>query len=254
MNENKEHLWQAYLDGELSAIEAADFESSLTDAEQARLMADMRFERVLAERLSEGAECPEEVWGRTLKLVSGQKAEAPPRAARRKRWYFGTQAVAAAAALALAISFFVAPRDAQEVSALVMSEKTVEELVSTSEVELGQEFAERFIQEKGVDLQILNNQEVAECIGPYWRARHWTIRVIGAREETFNGDRITEVLIDCCLKPVKILFADVGSDAARELELAATQDGHVQATRVIGDYVVAVVSYHKSHQLLDLFS
>jgi len=59
-------------------------------------------------------------------------------------------------------------------------------------------------------------------------------------------------LVDCCQYPMKILFASVDSDAAREIELAAAKDGDVQSTRVVGEYLVAVVGRHKSHQLLDL--
>jgi len=254
MNQNKEHLWQAYLDGELSAIEAADFEASLSDSDQARLMADVRFERGLAARLSEDAECPDEVWARTRKLIAGQNAEATPRAARRRRWYLGAGMVAAAAALAIVIYPFVNPFGSSEAAAFVMSDANVEELVSTSEVEEGLEFAERFIHEHGVDLAVLDTNDVAKSKGPFWRNRHWTIRVVGAREEAFKDGTLTEVLVDCCQYPMKILFASVDSDAAREIELAAAKNGNVQSTRIIGDYVVAVVGRHKSHILLDLFS
>lgn len=255
MNENKEHLWQAYLDSELSVIEAADFEASLTDTEQVRLMADMRFERALAERLSEGAECPKEVWARTRELISRQKVEGAPRVARRKRWYWGASTLVAAAGLALVISIFAAPGGSREASAVIMSAKNVDELALTSEVQPGPDFAEQFIQEKGVDLQILDDSELIASKGPHSHLNHhWFIHIVGAREEAFEGGTVTEVLINCCQFPMKILFANVDSGAARRIGIAAAKDGHVQATRVIGDYVVAVVGRHRSYQLLDLFS
>ena len=50
-HDNREQLWQAYLDGELSACEAAQFETTLSEAERRRLAAELRFDRALADRL-----------------------------------------------------------------------------------------------------------------------------------------------------------------------------------------------------------
>lgn len=247
MKENKEHLWHAYLDGELSAIEAVKFEASLTDAEQARLAAETRFERALAERLSEGAECPDDVWERTRALITRQEVKATPTSGRRRSWYWGAATLTAAAGLAFVISMFATPGGPR--SALVLSAATVNELAATSEVQPGSDFAEQFIRENGIDLKIQDDNELEARQG-----QHQHVRIVGARQEPVEGGTVIEVLVDCCGFPVKIVFADVDSSAAREIGLAAAEDGDVLATRVIGDYMAAVVSRHESHHLLNLFS
>ena len=65
MDNNQEQVWQAYIDGELSATEMAGFEASLSPEEQERLTSDIQFVRGLSERLSEDAACPCDVWERT---------------------------------------------------------------------------------------------------------------------------------------------------------------------------------------------
>lgn len=58
MKKNLDMMRQAYLDGELSASEASEFEATLDAAERERLAAEVRFENGLAERLAQDAKCP----------------------------------------------------------------------------------------------------------------------------------------------------------------------------------------------------
>ena len=108
MKKDTEQYWQAYLDGELSASEAADFEASLTDAQREQLAVDMHVERVLAEHLGRDAECPDEVWERTKARVARLSETGTPHAAGHRRWYWGAATLAAAAAIAFVISI-IAP-------------------------------------------------------------------------------------------------------------------------------------------------
>ena len=55
MSMDREKLWQAYLDGELSIAETSEFEATLNAEERDRLQAEKSFESGLADALSEGA-------------------------------------------------------------------------------------------------------------------------------------------------------------------------------------------------------
>lgn len=246
MNDHKEHLWQAYLDGELSASEAAQFESSLSDIERAQLAEDMRFERVLAERLSEDAECPDDVWARTRALVEGRGSGAAPALGRSGSWRLGAATLAAAASIAFLLSQYVPLGGAPESSAVILAASTIEELAAGSEVEQGPDSAERFLHGHGIDLGIVDD---TTAVG-----RHRNVEVVGARQELLCGEMVTEVLIGCCGFPLKILLTKRDSAVAREIGLAAANNSDVQSTRIVGDYLVAVVGHHKSHSLLEMFA
>lgn len=249
MHENREQLWQAYLDAELSITEAAGFEASLTDAERELLAADMQFERVLAERLIHGAECPEEVWERTKASVV-ELGETPVRSqVGYKRWYWGAAALPAAAALAIVVSLFASIGGTPELPSVFLAASSVEELEISSEVDPGSDSAEQFMHEKGVQLHLVDDGNLGTLL-----RRHSDIHVIGARQESLGGEPVTEVLIECCGLPVKILLANLNSNAASRIGLAAAQKGDIQATRVVGGYLAAVVSRHESHGLLDILS
>lgn len=246
----KEHMWHAYIDGELSTSEAAEFEASLNEWERSRLVIDMRFERVLAERLSENADCPDEVWARTeARLTEAghpRKAKSPGT----KRWYWGVATLAAAAALAFVISVFAPSGVLHESPAIIMAASTLEELADTSQTAHGSDAAEQFMRDNGINLDLLDDATLEAMEGP-----HVHVHIIGARQEQLAGEEVTEVLIGCCEFPMKILIAKLHTAAADEIGLAAAQDGHIQATRVVGDYLAAVVGHHDgAHNLVNLLS
>ena len=100
-NVKKGIYWQAYLDGELSASEAADFEANLDDRERQLLASEMSFESAFAEKLGMDATCPDQVWENTRALIEAKRA---PRRSM-KRLYYGAATFAAAASIA----FMIAP-------------------------------------------------------------------------------------------------------------------------------------------------
>lgn len=249
MHENREQLWQAYVDAELSVTEAAEFEVSLTEVERGRLADDMQFERVLAERLSHEAECPDEVWERTKARVL-ELGETPVRIqVHLKRWYWGAATLATAAALAFVISLFAASGGTPDRPTVILAASSVEELAASSEIEPGSDSAEQFLHEKGVQLHLVDDGALETLV-----RHHSGIHFIGARQESLEGDPVTEVFVECCGLPVKVLLASLDSNAANRIGVAAAQNGDIQATRVIGDYLAAVVSRHESHGLLDMLS
>ena len=60
--DEREKLWMAYLDGEMTSTEAAAFDASLTPEERARLAGEMRLESGLAAALQGDVVCPDAVW------------------------------------------------------------------------------------------------------------------------------------------------------------------------------------------------
>lgn len=248
MKMQKEQSWQAYIDGELSATEAAVFEASLTESERDQLMADVRFDRALVERLAQNASCPDELWKNTKALLQ-QQGEAVPVAARRKRWYWGAASLVAAASLAFILSLFATPGTSTKTPQLIVSASTLEELRAQSEIESGRDAAQRYLDDKGVGLDI--SYDIALGI---MGDHHHPIEIVGARQNIISGVPVTELLFGCCGKPIKVVVARHDSDAAQEIALAAAHHGQIQATRTVGDYFTAVVGDHAAHGLLDIFA
>ncbi len=250
MTGDKHNLWQAYLDGELSVAETAEFEASLTEAERERLASEMRFENGMAERLSHNATCPIEVWKRTQAMLrecaAKEKAGAASGPSPFRRWYWGMATIAAAATIALVFATF-APVPRGDYSAIVMAAASVDELAEQSTQQGDKSIAEEFLRALNFDLHL--NEESSLGMA----AIHHDIKVVGVHQSALEGDPVAEIFFGCCDYPVKIILAQKGSAAAKRIGLAAADGGQVQATRVIGDYVTAVVGKHPAYDLLDIF-
>lgn len=245
-HDNREQLWQAYLDGELSACEAAQFEATLSEAEKRQLAAEMRFDRALADRLRQNADCPDEVWARTRAKLAPVATPAAP--GKIRRLAFASAAIAAAL-LAVFVLPELYPLGLSARSEVIHAAGSLDDLMAMSETEPGLETVQHYLDEKGIDLALLK-----ECELFRGAPGHPPGKILGVRQTTFAGTRVTEVLVDCCGRPVKFVLAPQGSRAARKLAVAATQYGDVQAARTVGDYEVAVVARHTAGRLMDLFS
>lgn len=248
MSMDKEKSWQAYLDGELSAGEASEFEEGLSAEARERVGAEMRFENALADTLGQDAECPDDVWARTRALIAGQ--EAPRRSVRVafRRWYWGAGALAAAATLAFLVSLLL-PVNTPLSPAIVLAAESVEELASYSETAAGLESVQAYLDRQfaNVTLSLPAASEMSSA--------HHSVQLLGARMETSTPEPVVELLFGCCGYPVKVVMAKRGSATAGEIGRAAADgSGQVQATRVVGGYVTAVVGDHPAHGLLDILS
>lgn len=243
-HDNREQLWQAYLDGELSACEAAQFETTLSDAERRRVAAELRFDRALADRLRRNADCPDGLWGRTRTKL------APTGRAKIRRLVFAGAAVAAAMLAVFVLPEFYPYGFAGFVgSDVIHAAASVEDLIAQSETEPGLPNVQLYLDERGISLSLLKDALLFRG-GP----GHPPGKILGARQVRFAGTRVTEVYVDCCGRPVKFVLAPQGSRAARLLAEAAAEPGYVQATNNVGDYAIAVVARHPSDRLMDLFN
>lgn len=242
MSVQREHMWSAYLDGELSASEAAEFDQTLTPAEKDLLQSEVRFERALGDVLSRGGACPEDVWQRTMSAVS--TLGGPSSRSTRGRWFGGL--AAAAVALICAAGYY------QTVLAvpgfLRMKEDSIEELraeliAPSSDVAQVNDF----LHNHGVTLTLYPAPE-----GKKFRF-HQSPELLGASERSYRGEHVPEILYECCGKPVKLVILPRNSVAADAARKAIKRDA-VCEYRTIGDYIVVVVGTHTSRGILDLLN
>ncbi len=246
MNRDQEQMWQAYVDGELSACEAAQFEASLTEAERMRLASEMRFERALSDRLREGCACPTETWQRARSMALECGGAGTHRASRRLA--IAGAALAAAAALAFVLSDVTGLFEAAPDSNVIHAAVSVEELEAESETDPGWESVQAYLDAHGIRLTLTDRERILGLIRP-----HPKLEIVGARTNRFGGGEVTELLVACCDKPVKVILAPKHSSAAQALAKAAAEDGaDIQATRKVNGYVAAVVATHPAHGLVNL--
>ena len=253
MSLDREKMWQAYLDGELTVGETAEFEATLSSGERERLAGETQFEAGLAEVLSRDAVCPDEMWQRIQ--AQAKAARAPQNAIPMRRWYWGvTGSVAAAAVVAFFIAFalptlFKLPFDPTD-SATLVSASTVEELAALSETAPSLEAVQEYLEGHGIDLFLIRADDLGMA------AIHFDIDILGARVEEIDGQEVVSLLFGCCRRPVKVVIAMRGSDAAMLLgEAVGEASSEVQSTRAVGHdrFLAAVVGHHKAVGLLDLF-
>lgn len=251
MDTNREQIWQAYIDGELSATEMAGFEATLTPEEQERLTADIQFDRGLSERLSEDAACPTDVWERTKALLTQQSTEeettvpfiAKPR---RRSLLWGAGTLAAAAALAFMISSFTPVGAPSNASPIILEAATIDDLKEQSQVPGDLKAIEEFLHANSIDLNLLQEDSISMA------KVHSPIKLVGAK--LIDGSNCVELYAGCCKEPVKILVVHRDSEAAKLIGQATGTDNDLQCTRIVGDYLTAVVGKHTAHDLLDIFA
>jgi len=245
MSSNREFHWQAYLDGELTAAEAAEFEASLSPQERERLAAELRFERAMAERLRQEGECPNAVWKNTRRMIArSQRSAAPTR-----RWYWGGASLAAAAAIAFMLAAFGPSVTSPDNRGPILAASSVDEMTAVSEIGPGHENAAAFFQANNIPMGLYKESALEAMPGP-----HYAIRIVGARRDRLAGEPITELMMSCCGRPVRIIVAERGSKAAKRLGDAAGEKdtNDIQAIRIVNGYLTAVVAKHPATQLLNV--
>ncbi len=234
MSHERDRLWSAYLDGELSSREAADFHQTVSPEERERLVWEARLETALAERLSAGSECPPEVWrrignrtkrGRFARLIG-----------RRRAWW--AAAIASAAALVV-LAVWRSPREdilevADDVGALARSAEVAGDI----------EKVRGFMVAHGVDVHL-------KAIPPREETGGHEVRLLGARGVRHRGEAGVELLFACCDRPIKVILSALSSDLAMELG-AAQERGQVRSSRVVGGFLAVPVGRHDAKVVLAL--
>ena len=252
MSFDREKMWQAYLDDELTVGETTEFGATLSSEVRDHLAGEKQFEAGLAEVLSRDADCPDEMWERIQ--AQARAANAPENVVPLRRWYWATGSMAAAASVAFFIAFWVPsilplPDDLSR-SAMVVSAATVDELAALSETAPSLEAVQQYIESHGIDLILIRAGDLGMS------AIHFDIDILGVCEEMIDGRNLVSLLFGCCREPVKVVIAMRGSEETRMLgEAIGEASSEVQSTRAVGGdrYLAAVVGGHKAVGLLDLF-
>lgn len=243
MNTQKDRLWLAYLDGELTTSEAAEFDRSLRPDEKDRLQAEMRFECALGEILGHGGACPEEVWQRTSQAVLNLGGKRVHR--RSPAWQYGVVAVAAVVMLTVAgaiyRTYFMRP------SFLDIKARSIHDFVAQADIKASEVAAiNEYLHNHGIALSVRSLEDAPQL-------RHHEQELLGATEQTYKGEPVAELLYECCGRPIKVVIAPKNSDAATAIR-KAIDENKVQDFRSVGDYVAAIVGHHRAPGLIDLLS
>lgn len=236
MDDQRDKMWNAYLDGELPASEAAAFDQSMTPDERKRLEGELAFERSCAEALSRDAKCPEDVWQRTLAALPEGVGAAPVPTT--FPWYWKPVA-ALAAMMVVTISLFAIRVNSAPAEFLGLAElntRTMQETAQLSTSTLSDLNA--YLEDHNLDVALM----------PF-EAGHHPMRLIGARETNFHNEQIVELLFSCCNKPVKVVLVPQGGDAAEAVG-KALGDSVVKASRPVGSQLAVMVGRHESPKLL----
>ena len=235
-----EQLRQAYMDGELTACEAAAFEDSLSEAERAGLLAEQRLHRGIADTLACEVPCPDALWEQTRTALGRRNA---PRPAWRR---LGTAvSVLAAAAIALVVSMWLINID--EESTIVMAARSVDELRAESEIPPGMAETEAYLAHHGIPFTFDPDRR------PLGVQLFHRLNFVGAKTNHVWGDEVVSLLVVCCNSPVKLVFAEKKSDAAKALGEAAASSDQIQTLQSVDGYLVAVVSDHGAPYIMDIF-
>lgn len=237
----RDELWMAYLDGEMSAMEAAAFDATLNDSERAAAEMEIRVETALGARISAPVPCPGDVW-------ADLKAKVGARAPRHRRWYDGGWRVAAAALFAvgawgsmLSINYPKLFR-ARPQTPFVMQADTMLDLVSYASVNGDVSSVQQFLDAHHLDLSI--HESTRRIFRPGMETR-----LRGAGIETFDDVDVPVIYFECCRQPVKVVLMHAshgGSCHKKQLDICGS--------KAVGQFEIIAVSRHRhAERVLELF-
>jgi len=241
MNRHRDPLWSAYLDGELTAAEASEFDARLNAEERERMAAEVRLESGIAERLAASEKCPDALWKRIEQGVTD--ASDRQNQPRRSFVSWALPSLAAAAGILLALALFV-PSGPNQVPAFLHLAAANEPMAQNmSEVDDSVSHVQDFLRQVGMQLALTPETQT--------HSRHH-IHLIGARKEMFEGKPYVRLFYQCCKTPVEVIVARQGDPAAKAI-ISAHEHHELQNSRMIGDYIVTVLGGpHHTPEVLGL--
>ena len=243
----RDELLMAYLDGEMSAAEAASFSAALTDAERGRAEAETRLESALAKRLALGPACPEETWGGVLKQLDAARPARP--------WWNLSRPLRIAAALLLATGAWgvtgymyraqiLRALSVQPASPYVMTAQTIEDLTAHALVGGSPEEIQRFLDKEQIGVRLVQEWEQS----PHGRR----IDLKGAGLEQYGDIGMPAIYFECCGQPAKIYFVhNCHAEPERCARYGLTD---ICDSKQIGQFTAIVVAkHHHAGRALGLF-
>jgi len=234
-HENDEQ-WMAYVDGQLSTSEAAAFDSGLSAAEKSRAEQEIRFERAIGEVLTAGPGCPDHLWEELRsKIAPGRKSRWQP--------FNGMRGFAFAAAASLVVGLGVLAQAFFGSAGVLDLPPTVAALQSEATFQPDIAQIQAWLDEQGIDLSVLSVDAMGETRHP--------MTMLGATLARYRNEEVLELLYNCCGQPAKVVLAPENSRVAAELRQGEGR-GKVQDSLAVNGYLAAVVSPHRSPELLDL--
>jgi hypothetical protein len=246
----RDELWWANLDGEISPSEATEYDRCLSQDERRQNMDDLRMEAELAEILGVPVQCPDEVWRTALARVKEHEHAARVSAKRRgmRRWFFVIAPAALAATLAVFVFFHSAPTPPPILKKpvfLAIEANDVSGFAARSQITNGVEGARSLVKKRAPSVDLDPKDPFDGAVTPY--------RLLGAREDAYNGEQVVQLLFDCKGEPAMVVIAREQGAAAKEIANGLAE-GTVSSSRAIGDVLVAVVGAHAPSGLLSVLS
>lgn len=237
--------WMAYLDGQMTASEALDFEETLSERDRARLAGEVRLESAISDALSGPECCPADLWS---KLSLQMRNPAPAKPSRTAYWFSRTAVVlAATAAIVFTVPYYEEFSRAQSqgtLSGLGVQEASLDDFRRRSEVPPTYAAAQNYLRQHNIDLKLVN-------LGDSGRQGHHQIEFVGVCEGGCPEKTLFELRFICCGKPAKVLIAKRGTSGERILREAARCDD-IRETRTSDGFIMAVISSHESPDLLNI--
>lgn len=243
--QDRDSMWMANLDHQVTPGEAMQFEQWLSESERERLAHELRLEALLMARLMEGPDCPDAL----LKQITKSVRVSSKRQPRFGRTFWLCNLAAAAMVVFIAGSQLLQFGQAMkgDVSttdriSLALGTESPSDLAEESQTAPDRFAVERFLQEREIQLAISDFSAVPP-------ASMHKVTLIGARVAGSAQDSLVELLYNCCGSPARVYVAKRDSGGAARI-LDAERNGELQEQAVVGDYVAGVAGTHASDHLL----
>lgn len=235
----------AYIDGQMSASEALEFERSLSPEDQRRLADEIRVEAVICDHLATDTCCPEALWNSIKLRVRNQSQKRSPLGVWQRRFVGVAASIAIVTTSALIYRDFAPERNIGVASSLEISEDNLVDFANHTEVPGTREATQHFLDKHDIALELVA-LDAAELDA------HHPVKLLGACMGSCPRGSILELRLTCCNRPVKLLVIKEGS--GRDMFVRrAMRCGKVKESREVNGVLIALVGdIHGHTDLLNL--
>lgn len=236
----RDEFWWAFLDGEMTSAESAQFDQSAAPEVRERLSGDLSMETELSEIFSAPVVCPKATWKAAVMRVQKQ-ARAEERPARRLLRHAWLALPLAAMILMAVYASMAKPNQPPQPLFLSLKGQDITAVAAKSQVSDGITGVRAFMEQMALPVVLNPADDLDGQNAPY--------RLLGIRADQYRDERVVELLFDCEGEPASLIIVQKGGNAAWEIGKALAI-GAVRASRSIGGVVVAVIGANAPRDLI----
>lgn len=240
--ENKDNIWQFYMDDQLSKKQRHEYEKTLTDAQKKNVENEKRFYKIIAEKISSDQCCPEHLWGNIKDNIAPQ-----PKTVKVKRRFILSAAAVVLLLSVLSVVLIEQSSMAKPINVSVQFDKDIEDIKTEIEVMGPRQDVQKYLHNNGFTVDI---GDIQACS----KKHNHIVEMGGISQVKVNGIvcRCVKLYYACCSQPVYTYIVDMNQKQKFKFTVDVPDTKWIE--NMLGNYRIVTISPHHSGAVADLYT